>query len=280
MGLEREQGAAGFAQDGWMHLPPTPSPLPHENKPPVPHFSLLSSSQTSLLVAPAAPGNAHPALVSLLSPVHSPRPGGRRGAWLERGLCPGHRRLPQGTATRQALSRSVPHSLGVLLLQPAPASLGQSGAWCWAGAEGARQCRREKMVTAARTPPSGTGALGALPRALLAVKDCRTRTPGVPQLPALQDATPKAMLSCCTVPRLLLDPTVLGPTASPQCPVSCLLPSPMLRRLRWCEKPAFPWEISTSGFCPSGKQEELSSLVRCLHKYLSSFIIPGLSTKT
>lgn len=223
MGLEREQGAAGFAQDGWMHLPPTPSPLPHENKPPVPHFSLLSSSQTSLLVAPAAPGNAHPALVSLLSPVHSPRPGGRRGAWLERGLRPGHRRLPQGTATRQALSRSVPHSLGVLLLQPAPASLGQSGAWCWAGAEGARQCRREKMVTAARTPPLGHRSAGGIAKGTACSEGLQDPHPWGATAPCPAGCHPKGHAVLLHGATTALRPHCAWPHSKP--PVSSLMPS-------------------------------------------------------
>jgi len=71
-----------------MDEPQIPSPLRRKNLPSVPHSSsLLSCSQTSL-PAPVALGNVQLALTSLLSPVHSPRPGGRRRAWPERGLCP------------------------------------------------------------------------------------------------------------------------------------------------------------------------------------------------
>lgn len=158
-----------------MDVPPIPSPLPRENEPSIPHFSsLLSSGQTSL-PAPAALGNAQLALVSLLSPVHSPRPGGRRRAWLEQQdcspattACLGGRQQGRHCPPRcHAASGSCCHS-------PARAMPGQSSAWCWVGTEGARRCCGGKMGTDARNYPTGTGGSGVLPRAPLAPKGCRT----------------------------------------------------------------------------------------------------------
>lgn len=167
-GLEREQGDAGSGQGG---CAPTPQPSPRENEPSIPHFTRCRPPSPW---ASAAFSNFQLALVPLLCPVLSPRPGGRRRAWLERGLRSGHHGLPRGDSDKAG---TVPVGAmwprgAAATAQPKPC---RSKAVPGAGLapEGDKRCCREEMDTAAPNLP-GTGGLGALPRTLLAPKGCRT----------------------------------------------------------------------------------------------------------
>lgn len=78
-------------------VPPLPSPLPARTSP---RYRASPRCRPPSLRAPAAFSNFQLAPVPLLSPDHSPRPGGRRRAWLERGLRPGHHRLPRADSDK------------------------------------------------------------------------------------------------------------------------------------------------------------------------------------
>lgn len=164
--LGREQGNAGSGQGG---CAPLPSPLSARTSP---RYRTPARCRPPSLPAPAAFSNFQLALVPLLCPVHSPRPGGRRRAWLERRLRPGHHRLPRGHSDKAG---TVP----VRAMWPRGAAATAQPKPCWSKAvpgagltpEGDRRCCREEMDTAA---PKLHRGQRALPRTLLAPKDCWT----------------------------------------------------------------------------------------------------------
>lgn len=102
-------------------VPPIPSPLPRENEPSIPHFSLPSlprSGPQQLSAASSWPWSPFYLLSTLPA-----QEGGEEPGWS--GDCaPATTACLDGTATRQALFPSVPCGLGVLLPQPSPSRAG------------------------------------------------------------------------------------------------------------------------------------------------------------
>lgn len=177
----------------------------------------------------------------------------------ERGLCPGHHRLPRGDSDKAG---SVPVGAmwprgAAATAQPKPCwSKAVPGAGLTPGAD--RRCCRGGMDAAAANQAQegwgrcqgrslhqrGAGLWGDLQQRHPCTgchrsHQCRLCFPaakkvvspihsGMLELPALWGVTSKAGLFCCAHGR---SQAKLGPTATPQCPVPCLLSGPTLMGL-------------------------------------------------